>query len=448
LPPFFLVLESDGKNAAQRGFLVHIGEEHISGTLKRLREMDPSEGADLHKKSRQFNYGEEDELSSPDGEGLLEAIENQVGPLEDYISWKQESLRTVGYDGEKWKLNLVIPPPPTGIDAEEYLLDFALGLIPSIEVKNLEIRDVRFGIPSEEPTTVLPEALIEIQKRAVGTGTLILAMPQEGRQLRLETEVYMPHGVPLPTERQHFKARLAAPFIDLVAWPFTEGKADLQHELPDPYTEYDLAQMQPVSDLVLMLHDAQVQDSTIDIEARALSKRLFYGHINVRGAFSKQELDYVSATRYAWAICKHFDVAHLARARPGELLEQLGRLELMASVLGPGQPTFAIVHSSTGSLADTDGPLCVPYATDAVIGQYRMAIAIAILVEPVLLTGADGDDHDLQTQTNDVRLHRCYLGGRDEASKDYLEELGRSVIKDYEENFQILIVNGVNDHLI
>jgi hypothetical protein len=121
-------------------------------------------------------------------------------------------------------------------------------LIPQLEATRVEIRDVRFGIVSSEPTDVFEEgAILEITGKPITSGTILLSMPDTGKQLRLDGEVYLPQSIGFEPERQYLKARFSVPFIDFVFWPYQAGRAKLHYELPDPNEEYSLSRSNFVS---------------------------------------------------------------------------------------------------------------------------------------------------------------------------------------------------------
>ena len=114
LPAFFLILDFRGKDCCQRAYLVHVGEVNIRQVLRRLRELSPGDRPKLHEKTLRVTYSENDELSSLDGNGLLQAIRRYADDLPSYTAWKQAVLRDVGYENGKWAMSLIAPPPPGG----------------------------------------------------------------------------------------------------------------------------------------------------------------------------------------------------------------------------------------------------------------------------------------------------------------------------------------------
>jgi hypothetical protein len=209
--------------------------------------------------------------------------------------------------------------------------------------------------------------------------------------------------------------------------------------------------LQPVSEFVLLLRDASVGGGKIGLEVRFDSRPQFTGYIDVGDSLSKPIVDYATTIVHAWTVAKHFDVHHAIELSPIEVLRQQERLMFMASVVGPTQPSARVLYWSKESSPEDGKSLCLPYAIDAVIGQYRVAIAAAVIGQPVETGQTMEEDDEFQRfeiETRDVRLCRQCIGGRDETPRYTLADLAQSVVKEYEEDTHILIAQRINDHLI
>ena len=260
VPVFFLVLEFDGEDDCQRAYLVHVGEEYIRRVLRRLCELGPEHRDELHKRTLQLDYSEDDSLSSPNGKGLLQAIESHIDSLDldAYVEWKREVVRTAGYEDGRWQLDFVMAPPDEA-SAQELLVDLSLGLISHLDVPRGRVWDTRFGILDSQPAETFKGGRVEILDReADGQGTILLTTPDRKTELRLLAQVYLPQGLGLGLERKHFKARFAAPFVDFVLWPYDEGKVDIKFSRPPANEDHELTRLHPVSSLILLLNEASL----------------------------------------------------------------------------------------------------------------------------------------------------------------------------------------------
>lgn len=146
-PWFFIVIEFDGKNDAQRAYLVHIGEYWIGKTLERLRELEIKSKKPLHECTMQLTYSETDKIDSPNGASLEKAIRKHVGDdLQKYFMKKLEWISNVGYDDFRSKVHFKLPPMLYD-SAMETLVDFGIGITKEISLDSLNVEEVRFGIP-------------------------------------------------------------------------------------------------------------------------------------------------------------------------------------------------------------------------------------------------------------------------------------------------------------
>lgn len=98
MPSFFVFIEFDGMEQAQRVFLVHVDQKIAYSVLARLQEAESkNESHLLHKKTLVVKYDESNLISEPTGLALAEAIRKHVGDdLASYINEKTASYRPWG----------------------------------------------------------------------------------------------------------------------------------------------------------------------------------------------------------------------------------------------------------------------------------------------------------------------------------------------------------------
>lgn len=222
LPAFFLILEFDSQNCCQHAFLVHIGEEHIRRVQQMLREH--GKNPRIHKKTMQIKYNQYDALSSRDGKGLKEAILKHVGDKpEEYATRKVHLVESVGYENETGRINFSARIP-SGVNIQEYLTDFLIGLVPHLDVTSGEFRDVRFGIASPDPTMSFSEGgKLSVERKSAGPSTVHISTPDEKAEMRIDAETYLPQGLSFEISRDYVKVRLAAPFLNIILQPYRKG---------------------------------------------------------------------------------------------------------------------------------------------------------------------------------------------------------------------------------
>jgi hypothetical protein len=122
----------------------------------------------------------------------------------------------------------------------------------------------------------------------------------------------------------------------------------------------------------------------------------------------------------------------------------------MASVLGPTRSSVGIRYWSCENPPNDDRSMCIPFVINAVIGQHRVTIAVAIIGEPED-TGKPrrdgGEFREYIIETRDVRLCYQHLCDRDDTPRYTFKELAQSVVEEYEESCRILVAKGINDYL-
>ena len=447
-PAFFLVLEFDFQDSCQRAFLVHVDEHYIRRVLKRLRELDPGKRSLLHKFKLYFKYDESDALPSLDGNGLEQALRCQVGDSsEQYAVKKLETVRNVGYEEGGWRLHFSTPVPSSDpADIAEYLVDFTLGLVPTLDVTQGQITDVRFGIEALEPTEVLRDGRLELDRKPAGKGTIILRTLEGKRELRLSTDVYLPQGIGFELKDRHIKARFAAPFVDFVFWLRQEADSSVRLRFPAIDETHKLSDLCSVSALICLFHEAHTHNSSVTFESRFGSERTGAGQFFIEQPFDDFVVSLAEMIGHAWATAKYFDVHQDADIVIGELLPQKVRLQFLSSVLGNThlsvRVTFWSEETSTGER------MCVPYVIECHIGQYRITTAIAILgtVAPTGVIGENGYEYEIVAK--DVKLCRTHLCMRDELPSYTHQDLVNSVVEEYQESACILWLDGINSGLV
>jgi len=134
MPVFICIFEFDEKDQVISAYLIHIWEDIIGKTLKRVRELDVSgEGDELNKKTIAIRYGNDESMKIIDGKSLLQAIEICVPDgIEKYLERKKEFLSNLGFEdgGGDFKFTL------TGEKNLEDFLDMALGIKKSVKIDN------------------------------------------------------------------------------------------------------------------------------------------------------------------------------------------------------------------------------------------------------------------------------------------------------------------------
>lgn len=126
MPAFFVFIEFDGKNSAQRAFVVHVDESLTSKVLERLHKVEQNESDNkLNKRTMTIHYDESHMLKNLNGECLKQCLLDYIGDsIEFYIDRKKSHLESTGYENGFAQLTF-------STDGEENLktlIDVSLGI--------------------------------------------------------------------------------------------------------------------------------------------------------------------------------------------------------------------------------------------------------------------------------------------------------------------------------
>jgi hypothetical protein len=443
LPAFFLALEFDHNIECQRAFLVHIGEEYIGKALKRLREAGPEDRDNLNKMTMDFSYGEEDLLPSLDGQALRITIMRHVrDSLETYDAWKHKVLETIGYEEGGWHFNVSLRLPDPNADIQDQLVDFSLGLIPSLEVIGGEIRDARFGIEATQPTEVLTGGRIELQRTPVGTGTIVLALQDGSKQLRCDAQVYAPQGLaPGTIEEDRRKLRFATPFIDFLAWSQSVGRFDIGYHFPPSEEKHDLKDLRYLAQLILLFREAFLHSETVDVELLYESTPAAQGHIVASVSPADNAVKMAQAIDSAWTVAKEFDITAGMIVNWAELLRQKEGLDFMAQILTSKRPAMKVGFLLPNESHDIEARVaCVPMVVTVAMGQYRITVAVALLGQAKGTGRIYENGHEFLMDVTDTAVCRKHIYGINEGEKYNPQDLIEAVVRSYEQNYEVIVI--------
>ncbi|QCU89592.1 hypothetical protein [Thiomicrorhabdus sediminis] len=218
MPSFFVFIEFDKRNDAQRVFVVHLGKEQIYDTLKRihlLQAEDPD--VNLSKKTKVIHYDESHLLEYIDGQCLKDAFLREIGgDYGKYVSEKSAYLKEVGFEegGEQFSFSLPA--------AQSYsLFEMSLGVTNKIEVKNVKHFKTRFGIKTAVPELCSDFAHIEIlEVKPTGVGVVKFREKNSLTPLVFKAELYTSALIDTVSDDKK-KARIVCALFELEIFIFT-----------------------------------------------------------------------------------------------------------------------------------------------------------------------------------------------------------------------------------
>jgi hypothetical protein len=229
MPVFFCFIEFEGKNEAQAVYLVHVGKDIIEKTLKTIRKLD-KEGQihRLNKHTITINYTTDNKLPEITGESLKRAIEKHIpGTLNQYISYKNELLNTLGFEDGKGEFTFTM----SGSDPVGEMVDLSLGIRQEVDIDKSIGYHKRFGILSENQHLSSEGAILRSEAKPE-PGILKFKKDDFSPELALSADLYLPHFIDNSFPDKYRKIRVKSTMLELIFEPFN-GKLKWSFPCPD-----------------------------------------------------------------------------------------------------------------------------------------------------------------------------------------------------------------------
>lgn len=219
MPSFFVFIEFDGKNSAQRAFVVHVDNNLISKVLKRLHEVEQSEKDNVfNKRTMTIHYDDSHALKKLDGACLKENLLGHMGDnLAEYISKKKSHLESTGFEDGFAQMTFTTE----GEDNLKTLIDVSLGIKKRVDISRFEGTNIRFGISSKIPLVDSDGGHLEMPDlKPNAEGVVRFKEDKLSAGLSFKSKLYIsPFNAMLPDELK--KMRVEGEFFDLKLNPYT-----------------------------------------------------------------------------------------------------------------------------------------------------------------------------------------------------------------------------------
>jgi hypothetical protein len=299
LPSFICFIEFDGKNEAQSAYLVHIGKDIISKTLKRVREVEEKgELKKLHKKTITIHYGEDEILSAANGESLKTRIVNHLAEgIEAYVDKKNNLVKTLGFENGAGQIKVTL----SGKDPIEDFLDLTLGIKSDIEIDKFVGHHVRFGITSKVPFVDAKEGKLSLTGGQQIPTTVKFKEFKFSPGLIFSATLFNSQLNGMVPEN-YIKLRLVSDFFDIVLKPY-EGTANFTFSL-EPLINKSLKAYREFFALITLFNKSE---NGLIFEVCPTDYPIFESQIRINENVSDFLWGYQTC-EYATEICKKLDV--------------------------------------------------------------------------------------------------------------------------------------------
>ncbi|ATJ81433.1 hypothetical protein ACFPTY_00515 [Halomonas beimenensis] len=148
-PAFYVFIEFDGKEEAQRIYVLHVDESLAFKILKRVyKEIDAGNEDRLHKRKMTIRYSEEHRLESVSGKDLKDKLLGDIGgDFSAYVEKKKEYLQSAGFESGK----VTIDFQTNGVESVKSLIEMSLGADREVDVDKITGFKKRFGYKEKDP---------------------------------------------------------------------------------------------------------------------------------------------------------------------------------------------------------------------------------------------------------------------------------------------------------
>lgn len=219
MPAFFVFIEFDKKEMAQRAYVVHVDNELISNVLKRLHEIEQSErDNNFNKRTMTIHYNDNNLLEMSNGNSLKAQFLHHIGTdVSEYIANKKSHLESTGYENGLAQITFTTE----GEENFKSLIDVSLGVKNEVEISELKNMDMRFGILSNNPTLGYNDGKLTMPNlKPTREGNIRFKEDRLSIGLSFECKFYIsPFYRMIPNELN--KLRVAGKFFDLIFNPLT-----------------------------------------------------------------------------------------------------------------------------------------------------------------------------------------------------------------------------------
>jgi len=449
LPCFFLVLEFDWKTEPQRAYLVHLDKEWIRRVLQRLREISAKGGAvELNRKTLDLRWNQRDQLSSPDGQALRQAVQNHVGgSMADYVSRKRKLVESVGYEDTYKRLNITSRPPTDWRgDPEDVLVDWALGLLPYIAFDTAELFDLRFGIPAPQPDEVSGAGSIELaNQQSEGESRVLLHAEGINEEIELIANTYSPRGVVGVVAPDRLKVRLAAPFVDVIVYETGSRRVHLTVNPPNPHDEHSLERIGPAAGVLLLIQDAYEQGVDVQFRLTFDGKSIGKGFVSPTMPPPQPFLQWARLAHFAADVARNAGIAMTSMVRVADLAPSLSKLWLASILLKPTLPRLKLTWWQP-EILDEAQLVSIPFATTVRIGAYFVQVGGAVLGKPQLTGASDATRRQYLLETSDLQGRQVTVHEQSTGPDRTDQELLNELVAQYTGTTQVVIMDGSIPH--
>ncbi|MGP5144438.1 hypothetical protein ACTXKF_18865 [Vreelandella alkaliphila] len=426
MPAFFVFIEFDGKEVAQRAFVVHVDDNLISKVLKRLHQVDQSErDNNFNKRKMTISYDESHAIELLNGAGLKERFLSYIGgSIEDYIATKKSHLESTGYENGFAQVTFTTD----GEENLKTLIDVSLGIEEQVEISSFKGVDTRFGIKSRSPFVDSEGGRLEMPNvKPKADGKIRFKENKLSPGLSFIAKLYnSPFNAMVPNALK--KMRVEGEFFDLTFNPYT-GSASYSFSIGEGIR----LEVKKFRDAIKLLN--LLGSSGKKLFAEFLFESL--PKLELQVGCSGQEFDFsdeLQSLECAVSILSDFEVNDIVDISLEEISRHGSQICQMHSISGAAPSVFKVEFDVDGDGYDPLKPTACIFLVTTPIGSHVIG---AILVLTGTVEGIENGRFRLISE--DVVIEQKIVSEKDSAisNEDLVSAVEKIEVK-YESDFSVV----------
>jgi hypothetical protein len=426
MPAFFVFIEFDKKEMAQRAYVVHVDNDMISRVLKRLHEIEQSEkDNNFNKRTMTINYDDRNLLNMPNGNSLKSCLLECIGDdYSEYVTNKKSHLESTGYEDGFAQMTFTTE----GEENLRSLIDVSLGIEQEVKIAKFKGVDTRFGILSNNPSFDSDGGKLAMPNlKPTAEGKIRFKEGKLSAGLSFECKLYIsPFNQMVPDELK--KMRVEGEFFDLKFNPYT-GAASYSFSFGEGI-RMDVSKFRNAIKLLNLLSKS---DKNIFVEL------LFddFQKLEFRVGCNEQEFDFtreLKALESAVKVMADFEVTDVVDISFDEISRYGAQICQIEGVLASSPSLFKVEFGVNDDGYDPRKETACIFLVTTPIGSHIFGVIL-------VLTGSieEIEDDRYRLITKDVVVEQRIVSEKDESiSNDDLVAVIESIEEKYDCDFSVV----------
>tara|TARA_B100002003_G_scaffold245652_2_gene273809 strand:- start:1903 stop:3462 length:1560 start_codon:yes stop_codon:yes gene_type:complete len=433
MPVFFMFIEFDGKDTAQRAFMVHVDNNIIFKVLKKIHEIEQSgKENNLNRRKMTIHYDQSHLLVEPNGRSLKACVLHHIGDnISEYIAKKKFYLESTGYENGFAQVTFTTE----GEENLKSLIDVTLGIEQEVEVSKLKGVDARFGILSNKPLLSSGSGKLSMSNLdPTAKGKIRFKENRFSPGLVFECKYYnSPLNITVPDELK--KIRIEGEFFDIKLTPRT-GEASYLFSF-DAGMRLEVKRFRDVIRLLKLLSSS---------EKRLIAELIFEGFPKFEFAIGCNEQEFklskeLKSLDSAMKIISEFEITEFVDISFDEILRHGDQITQMEEMLN------TVVFSNLEFEVDGDGYDYDASKETACLLLFTIPIGSYIFGVVIVLTGyvEEIDNGRFRLLTKNAVVEQKIVSEKDDfISNEDLVSIFETIEKRYEEDYSVITMFDKN----